>query len=177
MGGGEREKPKVIYTKQFQEAMVARMLPPEKISATSLSEEIGVGQTTLSRWLRNTRMMPLVGSEAKKSRKPRRPRDWTAKEKLDAVLETASMSEQELGEYLRRNGLHESVLAEWREEAQEGLSAKKVKESAKRIRALERELKRKEKALAEAAALLVLRKKVQALWGDEDDSTGPSNED
>jgi transposase len=42
---------------------------------------------------------------------------------------------------------------------------------ARRVRELEKELRRKDKALAEAAALLVLQKKVQAIWGDADDDT------
>lgn len=167
----------MVYSTEFKERMIARMLPPENISATALSEEVGVSQTALSGWLRKTRKMALMGSEREKPTRARRPQDWKSEEKLRAVLETASLSEEELGEYLRRNGLHETDLSEWREEAQEGLSAKKAKANSKRIRELERELRRKEKALAEAAALLVLRKKVQALWGDEDDSTGPSNED
>ena len=165
------------YSKEFREALIARMLPPESVSACALSEEVGVGHSTLSRWLRIARKMSLMGGEKKKAMMPRRPQDWKAEEKLRAVLESASLSEEELGEYLRRHGLHESDLAEWREDALEGLSGKKTKESSKRVRALERELKRKDKALAEAAALLVLRKKAQALWGDEDDSTGPTNED
>ena len=165
------------YSKEFREALIARMLPPENVSACALSEEVGVGHSTLSRWLRIARKMALVGSAKKKPMMPRRPQDWKAEEKLRAVLETSSLSEQELGEYLRRHALHESDLSQWREEALEGLSGKKTKESSKRVRQLESELRRKDKALAEAAALLVLRKKVQALWGDEDDSTGPTNED
>ena len=89
------------------------------------------------------------------------------------------MSEQELGGYLRRKGLHQAQLEQWRrrvtEAATEALSSKssrkKASVEAKRVRALERELRRKEKALAETAALLVLKKKVAAIWGDEDDST------
>ena len=47
---------------------------------------------------------------------------------------------------------------------------------ARRIRELEKELRRKDKALAETAALLVLKKKANAIWGDEDDDTAPSSE-
>ena len=61
---------------------------------------------------------------------------------------------------------------------QNGLSKKRTREksdAAKRIRALEKELRRKDKALAETAALLVLKKKVQEIWGDEDDPTAGGN--
>ena len=89
------------------------------------------------------------------------------------------MSEQELGGYLRRTGLHEVQLEQWRRQARAGameaLQSKSIRKKAsveaKRVRTLERELRRKEKALAETAALLVLKKKAAAIWGDEDDST------
>ena len=110
------------------------------------------------------------------ARPPRRPEDWTPEEKLAAIVEARGLAEHELGEFLRRKGLHEAQLRAWSEMATEALNggrkpAGKTVEG-RRIRDLERELKRKDKALAEAAALLVLRKKLAALWEDEDDSTG-----
>jgi transposase-like protein len=91
-----------------------------------------------------------------------------------------NISEVDLGALLRREGLHEAQLAEWREAVQEALEGTRAKKSrssaeAKRIRQLERELKRKDKALAETAALLVLKKKAQAIWGDGDDDTEPKS--
>jgi transposase-like protein len=111
----------------------------------------------------------------------KRPQDWTAQEKLNAVIEAASVSEQELGAFLRRKGLHEAQLNEWRQVVLAGLdqrpggASKKRTPQARRVRELERELARKEKALAEAAALLVLQKKARAIWGDVDDATGNQN--
>ena len=109
----------------------------------------------------------------------RRPQDWTAEEKLTVVIEAASLPDEELGAFLRERGLHQANLKQWRREMIEGLAEPKARSSSKpsaetrRIRELERELTRKEKALAEAAALLILKKKAQALWGDEDDTTAP----
>ena len=96
---------------------------------------------------------------------------------------TASMDDEELGAYLRREGIHEAQLKQWRQAVTEALSERQAKPKTnpaekvqkKRIRQLERELNRKEKALSEAAALLVLKKKVQAIWGDEDDDTNGRN--
>jgi len=108
----------------------------------------------------------------------KRPQDWTAEEKLNAVIEAASVSEPELGAFLRRKGLHAAQLTEWRQMVLCGLEKRPVRASNKptaqdrRVRELERELARKDKALAETAALLVLEKKVQALWGDGRDDTG-----
>lgn len=111
-----------------------------------------------------------------KSRGSRRPRDWSSQEKLEAVVEASGLEEEELGAFLRRQGLHEVQLAQWREDALRGLTKKGVKvkeqqQAKRRVKELERELLRKDAALAEAAALLVLQKKTRALWGDEDDST------
>jgi hypothetical protein len=108
----------------------------------------------------------------------RGPASWSAEEKVAAVLEAAALSETDLGGWLRARGLHEEDLARFREEvraaAVAGLSAKAGKAPVaeqKRIKELERDLKRSNAALAETAALLVLRKKAVALWGEEGDDT------
>ena len=173
------------YPEPFKQKMVLKMSGPAAISANELSEEVGVSQTSLSKWLReaggDNAVAKKMNGKSSKTKAGKRPQDWTAEEKLGAVLEAVSLSEQELGEYLRRKGLHEVHLEQWRrrvtEAATEALqrksSRKKVSAEAKRVRQLERELRRKEKALAETAALLVLKKKAAAIWGsgDEDDST------
>ena len=88
------------------------------------------------------------------------------------VVETAALSEVEVGEYCRKRGLYPEHLQTWRrtcEQANGGVSPRPHGERSaerRRIHALESELRRKEKALAETAALLVLRKKVQAIWGE-----------
>jgi len=163
--------------------MIRRMASPDGITATELAQEMGIHQTTLSRWLRNAATVkglaiaPFAeGSET--PMRPRRPREWTPEEKLQAVLEAQSLPEEELGSFLRRKGLHEAQLREWRAIILEGLKSRPVRPCAKptasgrRIRELEKELERKEKALAEAAALLVLQKKARALWGDAEAPTG-----
>ena len=162
-----------------QKRMVKRMA--QGMSATVLSAELGVSQTSLSTWLRQAHTLRAVPVDPKNSAaQPRRPENWSAEEKLEAVLEAGALSESELGEWLRRKGLHEAQLAEWRATAVEALGQVKVgskaSPDAKRVKELERELQRKDKALAETAALLVLRKKFDALLGDEDDTTGPSND-
>jgi transposase-like protein len=122
---------------------------------------------------------PRSPSPGAKSPSPaRRPEDWKPEERLRAVIEAAGLSDAELGEFLRRSGLHEATLAEWRGAALEALGTRKTSgKEAKRVRELERELRRKERALAEAAALLVLQKKAQAIWGDEDESTEPRSDE
>jgi transposase len=170
----------VEYSTEFKRAMVKKLAAPGGRSATALAKETGVSQVTLSRWLREAgKLVGMDEDKSKDAREPvrqRRPEDWSAEEKLRAVIDAASLSDAELGGFLRRKGLHEAQLTQWREAAVAALGSptvKGTKAETKRIRELERELLRKDKALAETAALLVLKKKVQALWGEEDDNTDP----
>jgi transposase len=175
------------YSEAFKRKLVQRMLLPNGPSANRLSEEVGIGQPTLSRWLREaTTLEPVT-----KRRKPpapktrpieqKRPEDRSPDEKLRLVLESSALPEAALGEFLRRHGLHEADLAAWRDAALTGLSGAQSLPSrsgeAKRVRELEKELRRKDKALAETAALLVLQKKVRAIWGDGDDDTKPGSDE
>lgn len=165
--------------------MVRRMLGPNGVSAHALHQEVGVSQPTLSRWLRETATFRAMERKDKKppSAQPaepgRRAQDWTPEEKLRAVVDTVDLDGEALGEYLRRHGLHREHLEQWRDAANAALkgpvSKQRAKGESKRIKELERELRHKEKALAETAALLVLRKKVNALWGDGDDDTDERN--
>lgn len=104
--------------------------------------------------------------------------DWSSEDKFAVVLETASLNAAELAEYCRRKGLFAEQIATWKAvcgaaNANAAQKAREVREQSKddkkRIRELEKDLNRKEKALAEAAALLILRKKAQAIWGDKEE--------
>ena len=87
-------------------------------------------------------------------------------------MEASRLGDEELGALLRREGIHEAVLAEWKATVLEALGPqRKAHADSRRVRELEKQLRRKDKALAETAALLVLQKKVQSIWGDGDDDT------
>lgn len=175
------------YSEAFKRKVVQRLLMPNGPSASKLSLEVGVNQPTLSRWLREATTLGAVTKRRKrpatKSRpiEQKRPEDRSPDEKLRLVHEAGGLSEADLGEFLRRHGLHEADLAAWREAALGGLaggpSAQPRSGEAKRVRELEKELRRKDKALAETAALLVLQKKVRAIWGDGDDDTKPGSDE
>lgn len=164
----------MFYTNGFKARMVQRMAGPEAISATALAREVGVSQNTLSRWLREqgARSVEPVTKNKRTGGESR-----TAMEKLRLVIEASELDEQKLGAFLRREGVHEAQLKEWVEAATTALSAsprrksKKASPEVKRIRELEKDLHRKEKALAEVTALLVLKKKLAAILGDGDDDT------
>lgn len=148
--------------------MVERLVGRDAVSALQLSRETGLRQQTLSRWLSEARTLPLVTSE----KKP--PRIWSVEEKARIVMEAGKLDGEQLTAFLARERLSLVELEKWRVAL--GEEGRASVATTKRIRTLERELARKEKALAEAAALLVLKKKVDSLWGDEDDDTDPESD-
>jgi transposase len=168
------------YGEKFKARAVAQLAGPGRKSAAGLSRELGVSQPTLSRWLREAGRVGRVSEEEKPQAPARRPEDWSPQEKLAAVEEYAGLSEGERGAWLRRRGVKSEHISQWREQALCGLKPQKrssLSHDSRREKALERELARKDKALAEAAALLVLRGKLQALWGVEDASTGQTSDE
>lgn len=150
------------FSPAFKTKMVQRLIGRGAISARQLQQEVGVPQTTLSSWLEEARSLPRVPP-------PKRTKAWTVDEKVKVLSEAADLSGDQLASFLERRGVRLAEFEQWRLSLdEEGRSSKAV---TNRIRALERELARKEKALAEAAALLLLQKKLQSALGDGDDDT------
>lgn len=155
------------YVAEFKENIIVRMLPPRSESVPNLSKETGISVNTLYTWriqYRNNKRVPADSVNGT-------PRNHDSEEKLLAIIETASLSETELSEYCRRKGYYAEQIAGWRTSVVLGLSAppnkadrEQLQQQARTIKHLHQELNRKEKALAETAALLVLGKKVAALW-------------
>jgi transposase len=172
------------YSELVRVRSVRRMVGPGAVSAGSLARETGIPQPTLSRWLREAASLRLVTTKPDTSSEVegaasegKRPQDWSPMERMQFVLEAHGLGDQELGELLRRRGVHREQLDAWREAAEafgQPTMSRRSPES-KRIKELEREVARKDKALAETAALLVLQKKLQLLFPegqvDEDDDT------
>ena len=177
------------YPDMFKRSMIQKMTGTDAISATALSKEVDVPQPTLSKWLRMAGIGPSYVSnnvqeytKMAKIKDSMRPNDWSAEDKLKVVVEASSLDDKHLGALFRRKGLHQAHIEQWRSQMLNGLQKDPSKNKSgrknvdvQRIRALEKELNRKDKALAETAALLVLKKKVQEIWGDEDNPTVRSN--
>lgn len=176
------------YSDIFKRKMVQKLTGPDALSACALAKEVDVSQPTLSKWLRKAGIDPSFDchfniNDTLQMRPPvtdKRPIDWSPEEKLQAVLEAADLSDEQLGAFLRSKGLHETHLQQWRMQMLNSLGKQPKKPrtntaATKQIRELEKELRRKNMALAETAALLVLKKKVQQIWGDEDDDTAGRN--
>lgn len=163
------------YADGFRRQCVERMLGEEQITTTGLACETGVSSTTLSRWRAE-------GRSVSEMKTPQRddipPAQRSAQEKLRLVTEASNLEDGDLGAFLRREGIHVADLDAWRQEFIALMNGTRSEKSSdqRRIRELERELGRKEKALAEYAALLVLQKKVQAIWGDEASDTPPKTD-
>ena len=164
-----------MYSEEFREEMVAKLLHPRGPTVMELSADTGVSEKTLYDWKKKYGVESGMTKKYKKS-----PRKWTAEEKMKAIIETHSLDEQELGAYVRRHGFTRADLERWKKEVleppQKGRGRPKldpeVKASRREVKDLKRDLRRKEKALAEATALLVLKKKAELIWGvPEDDES------
>jgi transposase len=169
------------YTTGFKSSIVRRLTGPTAISANALSQEIGINQPTLSRWLREAAAAGSVADMGKKNGRKSglKRKRWTPAEKLRVIVESYKLDGNELGALLRREGIHMNDLEQWRTAAEGALGTRQVSavEASLRERAetAEKALARNEKALAETAALLVLRGKAVALWGAADDDMDSTN--
>src|SRR5947209_7410829 len=100
---------------------------------------------------------------------------WTATARLEAVIATAAMDEASRNAWCREQGLYPAELDGWKQDAIAGLgepraaSVVEARQDRRRLKELERELHRKDKALAETAALLVLTKKLSAVFRNGED--------
>ena len=161
------------YSKEYRESILWRIMPPNSESIARIAKEEGISEQTLRNWQKRARRdgYAAPGTDAQSE-------EWSTQDKFVIVVETASMNESELAEYARKKGLYVEQIKAWRDacmNANGGIAKeaarlnRALRDSQKERRKLERELHRKEKALAEAAALLVLRKKARAIWGDPED--------
>jgi len=156
------------FSLAFKQKMVERLTGKSALNASQLARETGLRQQSLSRWLHEARSLPLVASD-KRARQ-----EWTVEQKAQILAEASKLTGEQLTAYLDREGVTLAHFERWRvalEEEGQGSTA-----TSKRIRKLERELARKEKALAEAAALLMLKKTIESHYQDEDDDIDEPSE-
>ena len=161
----------ITYSKERKAAILNKMLPPLNMSIAELSAEEGISDKTLYNWRKQLQheghLMP--------GKKPT-AECWSPETKFAALVATASLSAAEVSQYCREKGLHVNQLTHWKETCLSGFNAsgknskhsKENQHNAKadkiKLKKLEKELRYKDKALAETTALLVLRKKLHALW-------------
>ena len=165
------------YSEEFKESVIQKMMPPNNVPVSQLVRETGISDATLYTWRKKaiSQGVPVPGDGKK-------PDQWTPENKLAVIIETAALNEAELAEYCRKKGLFAEQIQQWKDTFinsrsvqpdSQGSQRKKLSDEHKKdkqtIKKLERELNRKDKALAETAALLVLTKKAQEIWGEPED--------
>jgi transposase len=156
------------YSIQIKETVLQKALSGRK-TQHEIATEFGVGKSTIQNWLRHFRKNGDINLKSKE----KRPKDWTPEERISALIETGAMTPEECSAWCRRKGIFSHHLEQWKKDAISGISnipekqmLEKENRYKKEISSLKRDLTRKEKALAETAALLVLKKKAQAIWGE-----------
>jgi len=154
------------YSDELKDSLLRRMLPLGNESITKISREEGISEQTLRNW------RDKAGSDGIVAPGIRATSDgwWSTQDKFLIVVETASMSETELAEYARKKGFYAEQIKAWKDAcmndnggvAEEAARVnKELKATARTNKQLQKELDHKEKALAETAALFVLRKKAE----------------
>jgi len=153
------------YTEEFKSSMAAKMLPPNNVKVADLAKETGIPKDTLYEWRskyrnKNSDLPPPEKSVDK----------FTATEKMAVINDTAKLNEFELSEYCRARGMYKINIDKWKRDMILGyqLIEKRKTEPVQSVKEhsysdLEKEIIRKDKALAEVTALLVLQKKFHLL--------------
>lgn len=160
------------YSAERKASVLKKLLPPHNRTISEVAKEEGISEPTLYNWRTKVKEQgyPVPGNEKNTDQ-------WSAQAKFAVVVESATLSQSELSEYCRKKGLLVEQIQRWKQAFIDGSlsDAEKrkqeqqaSKQDKRRIKQLEKELNRKDKALAETAALLVLRKKLNALWGESD---------
>lgn len=163
------------YSSERRDAILKKLLSPQSLSVAEVARQENISAKTLYHWRDQARKLglPVPG-------KTPSTEDWSAETKLAVIVETAALSEAELSQYCREKGLYPEQLQRWRTDCLTGFKSSKTQDQEARkqaridraeIKSLKKDLRIKEKALAEAAALLILRKKLKAFWGEDDEES------
>ncbi len=156
------------HTQGFKEQAVQKALTRDGVSIKTIAQELNIGYSTLQKWIRDYKTV--TGNT-----EHQRPSDWSRKQQLQALLDTASMEAEQCHQYCREKGVFPHHLETWREsfiknDSKPTASNKtEISKLRKENTSLQKELRRKEKALAETATLLVLQKKFQALLEEKEE--------
>ena len=162
------------YSETIKADVKKRMSPPARQSVAQISKELGIHLATLYAWRKAWRLQGEVVPASEKA-----PETWSTADKFTVVLESAGLNATELGAFCRERGLYPEQVDRWRQAAQDANAnsmltmadqkdlEKRHQQDQREIKRLQQELRRKDKALAEAAALLMASKKIQAYWGED----------
>ena len=163
------------YSQERKDAILSKLLPPHNKTVAELASQENISAKTLYTWRDKAKRdgKPVPGKKASSE-------SWSSEAKLAVVIETAALSESELSQYCREKGLYPEQVHRWKAACLQGFTSSDANQKATiqqnkankaEIKSLKKDLRHKEKALAETAALLVLRKKLNAFWGDENEES------
>lgn len=160
------------YSPEFKEKLLAKVFSPNAVSAVELAKQAGIPYPTLYTSIKMSKKAKTLQS----GNASMRPKDKTAESKLQAVLDTLQMTKEEQSAYCRNQGFYTHHLDQWKKQILAGLTTASSKEQKSEqrqqsieVKKLKSELNRKNKALAEASALLILKKKANLIWGVSED--------
>jgi len=173
------------HTQSFKMQAIEKALSRASgVTLKGIVDELGIGNSTLGKWMRDARNNNLEhtvgGSNLMSSdkRREKRPRDWSLEDRLGIVMACASLDEEAKSECCRKRGVYPHHVDQWKLDFASGntssgkeLARQAMKNLKNENKELRKELNRKDKALAETAALLVLQKKVHAIWGSDEDNS------
>ncbi len=164
---GLQLEPRKKYTNELKDSVISKILNRGDKTISEICFESGVDPSTAGKW-------PYRRANTSNMKNKPKNNKWSAEEKLLILIETGSLTEPELGAYLRGKGLFSNQLSDWKNEILSLMNSTKTTKNVKdqrdvKIKNLEREINRKDKALAEATALLILKKKANLIWGIKDE--------
>ncbi len=170
------------FNQSFKIQAVEKALSRSEVTGLrEIADSLGVALSTLHKWIKQSKAQafePVINEgNFNQMTKEKRPQDWSQEEKLQIIIASSSLNENKVSELCRKQGIYPHHLKQWKNDfTVSNQSNSKVKNNSEmrelkqEIKGLKRELNRKDKALAETAALLVLQKKVHAIWGNGEDS-------
>lgn len=167
------------FTESFKLQAVEKALTrTEGTTLEEITERLGIGRSTLTRWILGSGKQPLKGTTHPSMKKETRPQDLSLKERLAHVINCSALDTSEISQYCRESGIYAHHIQQWKLDFENGNTAQmpskkstETKSLKTEITTLKKELHRKDKALAETAALLVLQKKVHEIWGNDEDNS------
>lgn len=166
------------FSQSFKKQAVKKALMRDNgTSVKTIADEISVGYSTLQKWIVQTKNHELESSNDYSTNKiymnhEKRPEDWNPQEKLAIIIKCGALDDNGVSQLCREQGIYPHHIKQWtkdmiKNDAPKNKTQPVVSQMKRQIKALQKELNRKEKALAETAALLVLQKKVNHWWNQD----------
>ena len=154
---------------EAKRAIVEKVLARDGRTIREIAEAHNIPYSTLHEWIRKNRNGGIINSE----KSVKNNQTLSLSERFQHLVATASLDETAIGIYCRENGLYGVQLTQWKEAFMTQQPTKKKQDNLAELKALrienkqlKQDVKRKNSALAEATALLILKKKASLIWGE-----------